>query len=497
MLKRVLGALLCVVGLVVAGLAVASATVWRAPDTLTASATSGAPLVVTEPGVLDLAADEVTVRAEADGTAVVIALGRTVDVEGWVGESPATTVTGLADRTTLATSEESRADAPQPGTATPTAPSPEAPEEGAAEEGAAEEGAAEGEAEEPAPAEGTPAEGAPQEAAPDPRGSDLWVEEVSGEGSAELRWDAEDGRWSVLVASVDPAVPPTVTLSWPQTVTTPWLVPGLVVGGLLLLGGAALLLLGMRRPRDGGAGPTAAPAASGPAATAPAVADPGADAGRPLTRRELRELQARGAAPTPRVGPATPPPGDLPPGVPPAPVPGDTGVPGPGGQVPGRGAAARPGAPGGDVPVEGASSDGASADGASPQETPRDAAARPEGRGGRLLPPAAGRLGPRRTGTAAPRPEASGSPATGDAGGTPPAGPPAGRPSPGASAWRQTWGLPAGDTTAGDTTAGDTTAGDTTAGGPAPRPGTDASDPAPRTAEAEPDGSTTDDGGDR
>lgn len=493
MLKRVLGALLCVVGLVVAGLAVASATVWRAPDTLTASATSGVPLVVTEPGVLDLAADEVTVRAEADGTAVVIALGRTVDVEGWVGESPATTVTGLADRTTLATTEEpDGTGAPQPGT-TPTAPSPEAPEEGAAEEGAAEE---------PAPAEGAPEEGAPQEAAPDPRGSDLWVEEVSGEGSAELRWDAEDGRWSVLVASVDPAVPPTVTLSWPQTVTTPWLVPGLVVGGLLLLGGAALLLLAMKRPRAGGAGPTAAPAASGPAAataaTTAAVAAP--DAGRPLTRRELRELQARGAAPTPRVGPATPPPGDLPPGVPPAPVPGvppapvpgDAGVPGRGGQVPGRGPAARPGTPGGDVPPEGASSDGASADGGSPEGTPRDVAARPEGRGGRLLPPAAGRLGPRRTDTAAPRPEASGSPATGDAGGTPPAGPPAGRPSPGASAWRQTWGLPAGDTTAGDTTAGDTTAG-----GPGPRPGPDASDPAPRTAEAEPDGSTSDDGGAR
>ncbi len=75
----------------------ASATVWRPSDTLTAS-TSATGYLVTDPGVLDLAGDSVTVTAHAAGP-VVIALGTTGDVDAWVGESRATHVTGLTSRT--------------------------------------------------------------------------------------------------------------------------------------------------------------------------------------------------------------------------------------------------------------------------------------------------------------------------------------------------------------------------------------------------------------
>ncbi|MBC7290882.1 MAG: hypothetical protein H5T83_06050, partial [Actinotalea sp.] len=338
MLQRALGALLCVLGLVVAGLAVASATVWRAPDTLSATASAGSDgtVVMTDPGVLDLAAQEVTVRAEAPGATVVLALGRTVDVAAWVGQDPVTRVTGLEDRETLAVEE---------GPAAPTEPSPTPdPQTPATEDGATQDaGTEDAEAAPEETAEGEPAAEDEAAAEPtevaDPRGSDLWVEEVSGEDAVELQWRAEEGRWSVLAVSLDATVAPTLTLTWAQEVTTPWLVPGLVVGAVLFLAGVALLLLALRsrrsrRRQEDAPGPSSAPLPPRPAPTASGASAAGASSGaagavadgtvaagaaaatdRPLTRRELRERQARGL-PVPVVAP-TP--------VPAPPAPSDTG----------------------------------------------------------------------------------------------------------------------------------------------------------------------------
>ncbi|NCT90679.1 hypothetical protein GXB85_06935 [Cellulomonas sp. APG4] len=313
MLQRVLAALLCLLGLAAIGLGVASATLWRASDTLAASATpaSGTTMVVTAPGVLDLAADEVTVRADAPGA--VVALGRTSDVEAWVGDDAHAVITGLADLETLATDAVAAVEeAPADGEEAP-AEGEEAPAEG-------EEAPAEGEAAAPAPA-------------PDPRGSDLWIAETSGEDAAQLTWQAQPGRWSVLVASTgESATAPTVTLTWPQEVTTPWLLPGVGAGAVLLLAGLtwlALLVLRSRREQRGPAVPARVPATvgaeaasaatpSGPHASASgavpltattslgtisgpgAGAGPGPAPGQPLTRRQLRELERTG-----QIGPAT------------------------------------------------------------------------------------------------------------------------------------------------------------------------------------------------
>src|SRR5690606_30742622 len=103
-LARVLASLLCLVGAAAIALGVASATAWRGSDTLVASAQAapGSTLILTEPGVLAMAADEVSVEASAGpGDTVVLALGRTPDVEAWVGTDAHTVVTGLADWTTL------------------------------------------------------------------------------------------------------------------------------------------------------------------------------------------------------------------------------------------------------------------------------------------------------------------------------------------------------------------------------------------------------------
>ena len=273
MLKRLVVAIVGLVGVVVIALGVASATLWRADDVLVAQLQADEPLVVTDPGVLELAASEVTVRAEADGP-VVLAIGRDTDVLGWVGEDPHQRVTGLSGWHELAAEDVA---APTPTADASATPQDEAPAEGEA------------------PVEGDAAveddAAAEQDAAPvvpDPAGSDMWTVQATGDGEAEITWTAQPGRWSVLAASTDGS-PLRLSLAWPQVVTTPWLWPCVVVGALLVLASAALLLRDVRRGRRGG-DTEWTPVLTGPL---PAV---GTDGGPvQLTRRQLRELAEHGA----------------------------------------------------------------------------------------------------------------------------------------------------------------------------------------------------------
>ena len=265
MLKRLVVAVVGLVGVVIIALGVASATLWRADDVLVADLQADEHIVVTDPGVLELAASEVTVRVEADGP-VVLAVGRDTDVAGWVGTDAHQRVTGLSGWHELAAED----------VAAPTPTAPEAPVEGEAPvDGDA---AADGE---------TPPD-AVAPTVPDPTGSDMWIVEATGDGEAELTWTAQPGRWSLMAVSTGPT-PPQLSLAWPQVVTTPWLWPCVVVGGLLVLLAAALLLRDVRRGRRGVEADWT-PVLTGPL---PAV---GAD-GTPvqLTRRQLRELAAHGA----------------------------------------------------------------------------------------------------------------------------------------------------------------------------------------------------------
>ena len=62
MIQRALATLLCLLGAAAIGRGVASATLWRADDVLVARAQAepGTTMIVTEPGVLDLAAEHGT-----------------------------------------------------------------------------------------------------------------------------------------------------------------------------------------------------------------------------------------------------------------------------------------------------------------------------------------------------------------------------------------------------------------------------------------------------
>ncbi|WP_448061541.1 hypothetical protein [Cellulomonas hominis] len=303
MLQRLIAAVLGVLGLVAIGLGVASATAWRADDVLVATSTlaaDGGHLAVTAPGVLELADDsvEVTITA-ADDADVVLAVGRYTDVEGWVGADAHVRITGLSGWHELRTDEVA---APAPtGDASAAAPTDAV--------GSTESAEPSGSAAEPSPsgtAAGDATTDGPAVDVADPTGSDLWVAQATGTGSASLQWTAQPGRWSLVAANLG-AGPATVALAWPQVVTTPWLWPGVLVGALLLLAAAVLALRLWRRHRRGDVEPdwhavttgmiavVAAP--GGDAGGAPGAPGAGAPAGpdapaAPLTRRQIREALA-------------------------------------------------------------------------------------------------------------------------------------------------------------------------------------------------------------
>jgi len=96
--RRILSAIIAVLGLLAIVLAVCSATVWRpsatAKATLAASPTQN--YVVTQPGVLSRVDSKVTVTATADsGEDVFLAVGHSADVNAWLANDPYVSVTGM------------------------------------------------------------------------------------------------------------------------------------------------------------------------------------------------------------------------------------------------------------------------------------------------------------------------------------------------------------------------------------------------------------------
>lgn len=241
MLQRVIGWVLVALGVVSASLGVASATVWRPDDLVTASSsgTGATTLLMVEPGVLDLVSDDVTVTAtRPDGGEIAVALGREVDVRGWVGSDAHLSVTGLATWDRLATTLVA-------GETTPLKPADDETTKPADDKTTtpSDDGSA---AATPEPATVVGTSGL---VGPDPSGSDMWFASATGTGSATLPVDvpAGVGRAMLLVASVGDGAPaPVLALAWQREVATPWLVPALVVGVLLLLAGGLVLLAATR-----------------------------------------------------------------------------------------------------------------------------------------------------------------------------------------------------------------------------------------------------------
>lgn len=94
----------------------------------------------------------------------------------------------------------------------------------------------------------------------------FWVAKASGTGLQGLRWDVENGQWSVVVMNADAS--PGVIVDAAAGVKT-WLVLplaiGLLGGGFIaLFGGLALAVVGARRLASTPPAPTAAPRPASP-----------------------------------------------------------------------------------------------------------------------------------------------------------------------------------------------------------------------------------------
>jgi len=177
-------------------------TIWAPSETFTASVpadAAAAPLTVIDQKLRTLHGGTVKIDIQGDGN-FMLATGRPDDVSAWVGKATHNTITGVsADEKSLTV--------------------------------------------EHADGEGT---------VPNPAGSDLWVSNENASGELEYTWTPPaDGDWSLLLASdgTKPA-PASVSMTFPNDTSTPWAVPLMVLGGLLIVGGVVLALLSARK-KDG------------------------------------------------------------------------------------------------------------------------------------------------------------------------------------------------------------------------------------------------------
>lgn len=198
-----------VAGLLLMLLGIGQRTLWAPPETVTASVTQdvrSAPVTVIEPGArgdsVD-SVDSVEVTVEAEG-AFTLAIGRSSDVEAWVGDASHLSVTGISADTLDAEYTEG------------------------------------------------------EDTVPDPSGSDLWISEEPGEGTLTYRWsEPGEGDWSILLAADGTApAPAQVSVTRPNDQATLFALPLIIGGALVVVLGIALLVL----PRGPGRKRSTAPA---------------------------------------------------------------------------------------------------------------------------------------------------------------------------------------------------------------------------------------------
>ena len=269
---RVLSIVLIVLGLLAVILAVASATIWRPSQTAVATLKPAATTayVVTGDGVLNMVDSTVTITAKAKdaNSTVTLALARSEDAQAWLANDPYTEVTGLSSWEALSgrtITERCNVKAAPTATATSTAKATPTPD----------------------------AKGCIKAVASNAslNGSDMWVTSKTGKGSVSITYDPSSSNYVVLAATDGKQAAPTFSLSWKRTVGTPWLIPGLIVGGLLVAGGVFIFMLDIQMRHQ-----ELANAQRRRRRQEEAAARLNRDPNRPLTRLELREKAQAEAA---------------------------------------------------------------------------------------------------------------------------------------------------------------------------------------------------------
>ncbi|MGO1665969.1 hypothetical protein [Flaviflexus sp.] len=194
-MRKPISALLLIVGVALIVVGVGSATWWKPSTTIVATteAESESGIIVTDPGVLEMVNDTVTVVARAPGTNVEMVVASSSTANIWLGDDPHVRVTGLTNWETLST---------------------EVPENDAAPEDDI-----------------------------SVQGSDLFSPEnfLTGDGAAEMHFVVPQGDWSLIAVGED-GTTPQLTITWEREVDTPHAIPLIILGIVIFAAGSALFL---------------------------------------------------------------------------------------------------------------------------------------------------------------------------------------------------------------------------------------------------------------
>lgn len=235
----------------------AQRTIWIPPANIVTGTIvkGGEPFTVIDGSVLRARPGQQTLTVSG-GSKPFVAYGRTADVLAWLGTEKYAKVSYNAATNTLSshvvTPKPSKTSAPEPSdTATPTpAPTPSATAG--------------------SDSSSTDSTKSSAHKGPDPAGSDLWLEEFSGDAASITKMNVPD-TVSVIVASdgTKPA-PDRITINWPLDSRTPFAGP-LIVGGIVVAAfGVLMYVLAIRHlrrsrgPRRGGGKPPKLPRGSKP-----------------------------------------------------------------------------------------------------------------------------------------------------------------------------------------------------------------------------------------
>ncbi|RZU61657.1 hypothetical protein [Zhihengliuella halotolerans] len=178
-------------------------TFWAPSETVTAAipgSVEAAPLTVIESGVNDVNEDPIEITIKGDGE-FLLALGRSSDVDAWVGDASVNRVTEVdTEERVLKTVHEGSEDE-----------------------------------------------------VPNPENSDLWVAKDTVDGETVYTWtEPAEGEWSLLVAAdgSDPA-PTDISVEWPNNATTPFALGLIIIGALLVLFGLLRLVWPSKKTGNG------------------------------------------------------------------------------------------------------------------------------------------------------------------------------------------------------------------------------------------------------
>ena len=226
-MRKIFSAIAIILGLAALVAGIGQRTIWAPPETLTASvaaAPADAPVTLLEAGIGSVGAHPTDITITSDGK-FTASLVRSADAQAWVGKAAHTSISGI-NAETMEFDVSSKT-----GEAT----------------------------------------------VPNPAKADIVQSTENADKTMSYRWTNPDaGSWTLLLAADGKAAAPTqITASWPGDTATPFSMPLIISGALLLIIGIALAAV-RTAPRGGSTGggrrsvDTAAATATGSLPTAAA-----------------------------------------------------------------------------------------------------------------------------------------------------------------------------------------------------------------------------------